>query len=333
LLDVESQPVIKKITIDNLSGNIKEMVYEWITIKWRSKKVKIPSNFENLKEIKQLRALEKAKPELRGAVEDKIKYIIKGYANYPKIVNTGIGVKHKVTLTMENGRLVILKDVYNEGPDLLTSPDFLKTKNSLPQDNSVSEDNTRSTSSISYYYDRQSAANYADQYVYHHCGCNYGEYSYYPNSYNPCYVNMAPGDCANYVSQCLFAGGQPRVFDDGTYPTGINPWYYKNNGNCDTYGDKWNSAWDWAPTLYSTIKNSGRGMDESYSIACIGDVAFYRKASSGTVDHAVFIVVSGNSGNPDLYDSHTSDRYHCPTLNNSHWFYVWIYGGPQSINY
>ncbi|PIX28935.1 MAG: hypothetical protein COZ65_03485 [Caldiserica bacterium CG_4_8_14_3_um_filter_35_18] len=262
---------------------------------------------------------------MKEAIEDKIKYIIKVYTDYPEIVDSGIGVKHEITLTEENGKLVVLRDAYNEGPDLTTSPDFIEAENKPAQDKNVTQVGTLST--ISYYYNRQSAANYVDQFVSHFAG----DPDHY---YNPCYVNMAPGDCANYVSQCLLTGGQPRVFDDGTYPTGINPWYYKNNGDCNTSGDKWNSAWDWAPTLYSTIKNSGRGMDESYSAACMGDIAFYREASSGTVDHAVFIAVSGNSGNPDLYDSHTNDRYHCPTINSSfHWFYVCIYGGSQSINY
>ena len=52
LLDIEFQPDIKSITIDNQNGNIKEEVYEWITIKWCSKKVQLPDNFEELKEVK-----------------------------------------------------------------------------------------------------------------------------------------------------------------------------------------------------------------------------------------------------------------------------------------
>lgn len=134
LLNIESQPNIKSITIDR-NGNIKEEVYEWISIKWHSKKVQLPNNFEELKVIKELRDLERTKPQLKSAVEDKIESIKKGYTDYPKIVNTGIGVKHKIILTEENGKLVILKDAYDEGPDLTTSPDFVKVKNKPMQDN------------------------------------------------------------------------------------------------------------------------------------------------------------------------------------------------------
>ena len=113
LLDINSCPYIKALTIDNQSGYVKEEVYEWITIKWHSKKIQIPDNFEELKEIKELRDLEKREPELKEAIEDKIAYIIKGYTDYPEIVDTGIGVKHEITLTKENGKLVVLRDAYN----------------------------------------------------------------------------------------------------------------------------------------------------------------------------------------------------------------------------
>ena len=333
LLDINSCPHIKALTIDNQSGYVKEEVYEWITIKWHSKKIQVPDNFEELREVKELRDLEKSKPELKEAIEDKIKYIIKVYTDYPEIVDSGIGVEHEITLTKENGKLVILRDAYDEGPDLTTSPDFVKAENKPTQDKNATQVNTLST--ISYYYDRQNAADYADGHVYHYCGCDPNTSPYYPDNYNPCYKNFAPpygnGDCANYVSQCLFTGGQPRVFDDGTYPTGINPWYYKNSGTCDISDDDWNTAWTVAPTLYNTVIASKRGQSESYSIACMGDIAFYNGDSYH--GHAVFIVVTGNSGNPDLYDSHTNDRYHCPLPNSSVWSYVCIYGGPQSINY
>lgn len=288
-----------------------------------------------MKEIKELRDLEKREPELKEAVEDKIKYIIKGYTDYPEIVDTGIGVKHEITLTEENGKLVILKDAYNEGPDLTTSPDFVKVWNKTSQDDNTTKSNTLigTLSTISYYYNRQSAVNYADQFVPHFVG----DPDHY---YNPCYKNFNPpngnGDCANYVSQCLFAGGQPRVFDDGTYPTGANPWYYKNRGTCDISDDDWNTAWTVAPTLYNTVIASKRGTDESYSIVTTGDIAFWNKDPYGNYCyrcHAVFVVQSGNSSNPPLYNSHNNDRWHYPLYNNSYWSYVWIYGGPQSINY
>jgi hypothetical protein len=133
LISIESQPDIRSITVDEQSGNINEEVYEWITIKWHSKKVQIPKNFEDLKEVKELRELEKNNPGLKEAVEDKIQYIKKGYTDYPEIVDTGIGVTHEIVLSRENGKIVILKDAYDEGPDLTVSPDFIFNKqNTFP---------------------------------------------------------------------------------------------------------------------------------------------------------------------------------------------------------
>jgi len=333
LISIESQPDIRSITVDEQSGNINEEVYEWITIKWHSKKVQIPKNFEDLKEVKELRELEKNNPGLKEAVEDKIQYIKKGYTDYPEIVDTGIGVTHEIVLSRENGKIVILKDAYDEGPDLTVSPDFIFNKqNTFPiaktpiQIGNIKQINA--TSSISYYYDRQEGADYADQYVPHFAGDP-------DHQYNPCYKNFNPpyggGDCANYVSQCLFAAGQPRIFDDGTYPTGQNPWYYKNRGTCDTSDDKWNSAWTYAPTLYNTVIASNRGRDESYSLVTMGDIAFWNGDSYHC--HVVFVVQDGNSSNPPLYDAHNNDRWHYPLYNSSYWSYVWIYGGTQSIAY
>jgi len=297
-----------------------------------------------LKEVKELRELEKSKPELKEAVEDKIESIKKGYTDYPEIVDTGIGVTHEIVLSRENGKIVILKDAYDEGPDLTTSPDFVRAENGPSQSISKPSQNKNVTqagtlSTISYYYEVQDAVDYANSHIYHYCGCDPKESPYYPGSYNPCCVNMvsAGGDCANYVSQCLFAGGQPRIFDDGTIPTGINPWYYKNNGDCNTSGDRWNSAWCVAPTLYNTMIASKRGEKETFSMVTWGDIAFLNTTNKdGSICyrcHAVFIVVNRSGSNPPLYNSHTSDRYHCPLPNNSSWTYEWIYQGQGSINY
>ena len=47
--------------------------------------------------------------------------------------------------------------------------------------------------------------------------------SQYWNNYNPAYnnYNSVGGDCANFVSQCLYAGGIPQ---DGTWYNGSSAW-------------------------------------------------------------------------------------------------------------
>lgn len=63
----------------------------------------------------------------------------------------------------------------------------------------------------------------------------------------------------------------------------------------------------------------------------MGDIAFWNGDSYH--GHVVFVVQSGNSSNPPLYDAHNNDRWHYPLYNSSYWSYVWIYGGTQSITY
>jgi len=132
-------------------------------------------------------------------------------SNNLEIINTGVGIMHEII--MEDGKLKIYKDSYNEGPDLTKSGDFDFQSIEVSHD---SNNQLTSLSTISYYYDSQAGANYTDQYVYHLVSSSGDQY--YPNYCNHCYKDFNPygGDCTNYVSQCLYTGGQPRVFDDGT---------------------------------------------------------------------------------------------------------------------
>ena len=86
-------------------------------------------------------------------------------------------------------------------------------------------------------YNPQKAVAYARQYTCNHgypCGC----------SYNPAYYNYNPdgGDCANFVSQCLVAGGLPVNSSWGVY---------EQNGKI-----KGNAAWCGAISLLNYFKNS-----------------------------------------------------------------------------
>ena len=67
-------------------------------------------------------------------------------------------------------------------------------------------------------------------------GYNYGaavQYAYnYGENYNPNYPNWGSygGDCANFVSQCLYAGGKPMVGRDAK---SVNSWFSRGN-QCNT---------------------------------------------------------------------------------------------------
>jgi cell wall-associated NlpC family hydrolase len=56
------------------------------------------------------------------------------------------------------------------------------------------------------------------------------------------------GDCSNFVSQCLKAGGAHMEY---SLP---RPWWYKGNGTQDTRGDTWSVSWAVAHSLYWCLK-------------------------------------------------------------------------------
>jgi hypothetical protein len=56
------------------------------------------------------------------------------------------------------------------------------------------------------------------------------------------------GDCSNFVSQCLRAGGAPMDFD---FP---RPWWYKMNGSNNVNKHTWSISWATAHSLYWCLK-------------------------------------------------------------------------------
>jgi hypothetical protein len=54
------------------------------------------------------------------------------------------------------------------------------------------------------------------------------------------------GDCSNFVSQCLRAGGAPFAYDS-------SPWWYRMNGVSQS-DDRWSLSWSVANSLYWTLK-------------------------------------------------------------------------------
>lgn len=58
------------------------------------------------------------------------------------------------------------------------------------------------------------------------------------------------GDCTNFMSQCLKAGGAPFSF-------GASPWWYRMNG-ISQKDDRWSVSWTVAHSLYWTLKTRGK---------------------------------------------------------------------------
>jgi hypothetical protein len=79
-------------------------------------------------------------------------------------------------------------------------------------------------------------------------------YALHPNkSYRYlAYHGDGGGDCSNFISQCLKAGGAPMVY------SGPRPWWYNNRGTPDIRDDTWSVSWSVANSLYWCLKTRGR---------------------------------------------------------------------------
>ena len=127
------------------------------------------------------------------------------------------------------------------------------------------------------------------------------DYAYkYWSSYNPAYTSYKGngGDCANFVSQCLHAGGIPT---DATW-------------KADSV------SWIRASAVPSYMMNKGYATKTSYTNATAGSFAY---TSSGA-GHAVLVTI--NDGAKIAYTAHTTDRkdaaFSSTDLNGNYIFYV-----------
>lgn len=145
-------------------------------------------------------------------------------------------------------------------------------------------------------YNRQAAIEYGAKYALH---------------YNPAYGSWASagGDCANFVSQCLYAGGMPMK------RSGARQWYYNTPGQKYTAAS---SSWKGAQSLRVFLKynkevpylsiqflNSSNGLQPGDIVWALNDDGTTKAARTA---HHVALVdhVDGNGG---VYiHGHTADK-------------------------
>lgn len=166
-------------------------------------------------------------------------------------------------------------------------------------------------------YSGSQSASYADQWY---------------NSYNPNYPDLESilgtgGDCTNFVSQAIHAGGYAFEGDGGTTTDDAN-WYC--DGPYDgAYGSKYwdySNAWSCIPNLRDFLLNyypyggtdQGVTNDATQQFATgngtTGDLVAYDWTGSGTWDHAALLVGVGTDPTSDYYgslvDAHSNSHYH-----------------------
>jgi hypothetical protein len=138
------------------------------------------------------------------------------------------------------------------------------------------------------------------------------EYALKPNKayrYFPL-INDRSGDCANFLSQCLKAGGAPMNFSSR------NPWWYKHNP-INSKNDSWSISWTVANSLYWYLKINqqsnlygAKGLEVgTVSELELGDLIFFEDVK-GNIFHSA--IVTSFSYNQPLISHHSFEALNIP---------------------
>ncbi|MDX3642419.1 amidase domain-containing protein [Streptomyces sp. MB09-02B] len=123
----------------------------------------------------------------------------------------------------------------------------------------------------------------------------------YWKNYNPAYrkYNAAGGDCTNYLSQGLLAGGWKQI--STVTPEEYDTWYYASNGTADAWIGV--NEWSW---FTQTAKRT-TPLANVYQMN-IGDVLQVDFDKDGSKDHSMMTTYRSSSGVPYL-TYHDADTY------------------------
>lgn len=250
---------------------------------------------------------------MRPLVEqDPQKYGLDQSANQP--VLSAIGVAHELTLGRGSAGWVVTSDAYQEDLFLGRSPDAprspwavsmnttrpnagLRTQGVDPGDEgapvlkvtaaAAAEPLMMAAATTRRSYSWQKAVAYAAKHW---------------SSYNPAYPNYNPcgGDCANFVSQCLRAGGETT---DGTWYTYRGSGCIRSSGNCGS------TAWvnNWGLRNWTVNKRRGRVVSNIWQLGR-GDIVNYDWTGNGSFDHVAIVTNSASM----LVTAHNTNHYNVP---------------------
>lgn len=141
---------------------------------------------------------------------------------------------------------------------------------------------------------------------------DYAKEYFYP--YNSAYPDWSSygGDCANFISQCLYAGGKSMKGTPGT-STAAQNWsnWFSTGSSCDTknVSSTWRGAnafkdyWQRNASGYDTFSSVGA---DSYSFGFTGD-AISLLNSNGSAYHTLMIVGYDSANRDFIVAAHTSD--------------------------
>lgn len=199
---------------------------------------------------------------------------------------SGYGVEHIVVLERNAFGYEIISDTYDEG-DLtgMQSADY--TEEEIPGETGSLQEQQYAAYPAGY--DPAKAAAYADRYVRKGISGAIDESAYNLKDYIS--MNGIGGDCTNFVSQCIHAGGMQM---DGV-------WFYKSP-------DYFSGEWSTARRNYPYMSGRGKKIDNpSAKDIFLGCPVYYQ--SGQNISHTTICVGKNSAGVP-IINSHNKDYYH-----------------------
>lgn len=128
------------------------------------------------------------------------------------------------------------------------------------------------------------------------------------NNPNPAFANMdaagSGGDCANFVSQCMLAGGWPMDYRASTVAT---EWWYRRTGNDpfdQDHDDWWSCTWSLAESHFQYMRlNHGtvydlRANPRDARRLRRGDTIYYDWEGDGVLNHSSIVTGFNRRGEP-----------------------------------
>ncbi|MBS3949512.1 MAG: amidase domain-containing protein [Peptococcaceae bacterium] len=225
----------------------------------------------------------------------------------------GMGVWHNLVLSTEKGALIVIDDIYDEGP--LTGMwvgESINVEESdifLDIESGYSIETLMVPASTGVKFSRSGVATYADQWVFNQANNGLWEQYYNLDAYKN--YNPSGGDCANYASQSLYEGGKLPFVPSGTYV-----WWYDNKGKIGrdfTHEHTASSSWisttahrnffsNYAPYGGVLVNNP------TNSDIIIGNPVYYDWTGNGLWNHTTICVGTNTAGTP-VVNSHNMDYY------------------------
>ncbi|MDR2415668.1 MAG: amidase domain-containing protein [Candidatus Peribacteria bacterium] len=189
-----------------------------------------------------------------------------------------IGVMYKFVVLKVNGKWVI--NNWEEQLEFPVVPHrwFFDRKDPMGISADMREEKPTLRAIATTNYNRTAARDYA-----------YAHYNS-PNTNQWCDYTSNGGDCTNFVSQCLIAGGWTQITGSSFCSSSV--WYHNGAGYCwnTTTTKNYSCSWAQAADLYSFLFNSSRVVPASYllSSSSVGDIV-QKYNNSGAIEHSMLV--------------------------------------------